>query len=349
MRVRIGFKQLCYFSAFFMLPFVLLSLPAHAQSELNISTSPLPISLSTKPGSSISADLRVKNSGSQTTKLKVSLMKFEAYGVNGEPKVLDRAPGDDYFDWVHFSKTTFDAEPNVWQTIKMTVDAPKTAAFGYYYAVVFSPADTKAAKGSDVNTIVGGSATLVLLDVKVPGAKRQIDVASFTSTHKFYEYLPVEFSLRLHNSGQVHVVPTGNIFIQRGGRNVGQISVNQGQGNILPNSNRVFTASWTDGFPVYQDKVAGDHVVLDKKGKPIEQLSWDFSHASKLRIGHYTAKLLLVYDNGQRDVPIEGTLSFWVIPWKLGLITFAVVLLAGTGLWSIGKNLWRKFKSKDKK
>jgi hypothetical protein len=47
----------------------------------------------------------------------------------------------------------------------------------------------------------------------------------------------------------------------------------------------------------------------------------------KLRWGKYTANLLLVYDDGTKDVPIEGTLSFWVIPWRLifgaiGLVVF---------------------------
>jgi heme/copper-type cytochrome/quinol oxidase subunit 2 len=47
------------------------------------------------------------------------------------------------------------------------------------------------------------------------------------------------------------------------------------------------------------------------------ELKWNFADASKLRWGKHTAKLLVVYDNGQRDVPIEGEVTFWVIPWRL--------------------------------
>jgi hypothetical protein len=39
--------------------------------------------------------------------------------------------------------------------------------------------------------------------------------------------------------------------------------------------------------------------------------------AAKLRFGKYQAKLLLIYDDGHRDVPLEGTVSFWVVPWRL--------------------------------
>src|SRR2546428_381371 len=100
---------------------------------LNLITSPLPINLVAEPGKSVSTDLKVKQNSGQDEKLKVSLMKFAAFGDEGKPRLLDRSPGDDYFDWVKLDKTTFDAPNNVWQTVKMTIDVPKTAAFGYYY------------------------------------------------------------------------------------------------------------------------------------------------------------------------------------------------------------------------
>jgi hypothetical protein len=37
----------------------------------------------------------------------------------------------------------------------------------------------------------------------------------------------------------------------------------------------------------------------------------------------------MVYDNGQRDVPMEATVSFWVIPWRLiGGLAALLALLA---------------------
>jgi hypothetical protein len=36
----------------------------------------------------------------------------------------------------------------------------------------------------------------------------------------------------------------------------------------------------------------------------------------------------MVYDNGQRDIPMEATVSFWVIPWRLigGFIALLALL-----------------------
>ena len=312
--------------------------------SLNLTTSPLPISLDAKPGASVSADLRVQNSGSETETLKVDLEKFKAYGEQGKPQLIAREPGDSYFDWVHFSQTTFTAEPGVWKTIKMTINVPSTAAYGYYYAVIFSRANNQPTTDARSNSIIGGTATLVLLNAQTPGAKKQVDVLGFSADKKLYEFLPAKFSIRLRNSGVIHVAPSGTLFIMRGKTQVAIIPVNTDKGNVLPGSNRIFTASWADGFPHYVNKTENGNVVLDKQGIAEQTLKWDFSQASKLRIGHYTAKLLLVYDNGSRDVPVEGTLSFWVMPWKLLFLTLVFLALSGAGLWFIGRAIWRKVK-----
>jgi hypothetical protein len=139
----------------------------------------------------------------------------------------------------------------------------------------------------------------------VPGAKRQVDVASFTADKKFYDFLPATFKVTLKNNGQVHVAPSGTIFLMRGGHQVGTLRVNPDKGNILPSSSRSFNSQWQDGFPVYVEKTENDKVVLDKNGEAVRTLKLEFNKPlNKLRVGHYTAKLVMIYDNGSRDVPI---------------------------------------------
>jgi hypothetical protein len=53
-------------------------------------------------------------------------------------------------------------------------------------------------------------------------------------------------------------------------------------------------------------------------------------------LGHYTAQLLLIYNDGTRDVPISGSLSFWVIPWRLiGAVLALIGLIAGLTFYVI--------------
>lgn len=323
----------------------LLPRPVRAGTEgagdgtLNLITSPLPISLVTNPGTTTTTELKVKNGGTRTEKLRIDLYKFAAFGEEGKPRLLDPEPGDEYFKWVTFSETVFNAEPNEWKTIKMTINVPKSAAFGYYYAAAFSRADKEKVTGDRRTGLQGSIATLVLLEARVPNAKRHVEVLEFSSDKRIYEFLPASFTLKLKNGGNVHVAPRGNIFITRGKENLGTVEVNQERGNLLPASNRNFQAEWTEGFPFYKDKEENGKVVTNRKNEPVKVLNWDFNQLSKFRFGKYTANLLLVYDDGQRDIPIEATVSFWVIPWRYILIILFVLGLVGVGMFTVVKNL----------
>jgi hypothetical protein len=86
---------------------------------------------------------------------------------------------------------------------------------------------------------------------------------------------------------------------------------------------RELTISWDDGFPKW---VPSDSTVE-------QELKWDFSQADRFRLGKYTAHLLMVYDNGERDIPIESYVSFWVIPWRVFLaILVGFLLTMGLGI-----------------
>lgn len=310
--------------------------------DFNLVSSPLPVILTANPGETVSADLRVKNGGSQTERLKVTLFKFKV-DENGSVQLLNREEGDHYFDWVTLNPMEFSAAPNEWKTVKMTVAVPKEAALGYYYAVGFSRA-AEAQTVPGAATLQGQLITFVLLEAKVPYAKRELKVSEFTADKSMYEFLPALFKVKVNNTGNLHVSPKGDIFVHRGKSQVAALKINPNQGNVLPKSSRTFSVEWSDGFPVYQKKEEDGKAALDKNGQQVKALKWDFSKASSLRIGKYTAKMVLVYDDGQRDVPIQGEVSFWVVPWRLLLGLLVVTILVGIGLWTTGRNLWRKLK-----
>jgi hypothetical protein len=304
---------------------------AQTTDGINLQISPLPIELNTKPGTSVSSDLRVRNIGTKTEKLQVRLLAvFE--DDNGEVHLTNPKPSDEWVKWVSFNRQVFDAPSNQWQTIKMKVDVPKSAAFGYYFAVEYLRASDVAPQPGKA-VAHGAVATFILLNADAAGGKREAQIVNFTAGKKSYEFLPANFSVKVRSTGNVHVAPHGNIFIGRGSKQVDVIDVNANKGNILPKGSRFFESNWNDGFPVYQTKNGPDgQPVINKKGQPETTLKWDFSHANRLRFGHYTAHLVMVYDNGQRDVPMEASVSFWVIPWRLigaviGLLALIIALI----------------------
>jgi hypothetical protein len=116
---------------------------------------------------------------------------------------------------------------------------------------------------------------------------------------------------------------------------------------VLPQSQREFNAVWDDAFAVRVPKTENGVVVKDSKGNTVYTTKYDFEHANKFRAGKYTAHLIMVYDNGERDIPIEATVSFWVIPWKIlgvGLVVlvFALIGIKNT-LLSYGRKVFRAF------
>ncbi len=324
----------------FFLSLLILLTPSLAFAQdgaLRIVTSPLPISLVALPGTTITTELKVKNAGTEPETLKIDILKFSAYEDTGKPALHDLEPTDTFDDWVTFSEPTFSVLPEEWKTITATFTVPEEASFGYYYAFVFTRVRDQEDLAPKETAVIGGTATLVLLEARVPGALREIVVTEFKTDKTVYEFLPVNFTVSLKNSGNVHVAPRGNIFLSRGSdKDLALLELNPGKGSILPNSNRIFESDWRDGFPVYEETIEDGRVVLDELGNQTYHLTWNFENASHLRFGKYTATMLLVYDDGTRDIPIEGTVSFWVVPWRLvALAIFNFALIIGLSLYVI--------------
>jgi hypothetical protein len=173
-----------------------------------------------------------------------------------------------------------------------------------------------------------------------------MQLSDFKTDKFIYEYLPTTFEIKVQNSGNIHLIPVGDIFIDQGDtKDIAVFPVNEGRGNVLPQSGRTLTASWSDGFAVKVPKEENGAVVRNDNGETVYTTKWDFTKADKFRFGKYTANLLLVYDNGERDIPLEASVDFWIIPWKILLVAGVVVILVLFGLKSIITSNVRRVKS----
>lgn len=323
---------------------------AQGISGTNITTSPVSADLTGKPGSSVSTTLQIENNAPNPVTINVQLETFKAYGTSGQAQIYSAPANADYIKWVHFSKTSFVAQPNIWVPVTMTINLPAYASLGYYYAVVFKP-QVSTVSTNDKSIIKAGNAILVLLDAQTADARPQLQLANFIATRKLYEYLPVSFSINIKNTGNIYLPPTGDLFISKDNTfktNIATIPLNAAGGNVLPGSSRIFNLNWTNGFPVFRPKAINGQKIVDKKGNLVQQLQWNFSNANNFRFGKYYAKLVMAYNNGSMDVPVVATLSFWVIPWKILSIAAIVLVLLVIGLYTSGHRIadrtYRKIK-----
>ena len=312
---------------------------AFAQDNISsiITTSPIFVNLETKPSSQISTVLEVQNNSSKAITIKVKLEEFKANGNSGQAQIYNPPINTPSLSWVHFSKSTFTALPNVWNSITMTINLPKTASLGYYYAVLFSPQYSSNVSSSA--RIKGANAILVLLDAKTANNKYSLAIKSFTSIKTIYQYLPASFRVDVANNGNIFTSPQGDVYISKtiNGPSIATIPFNSSGGNILPNSDRVFNVQWTSGFPVYQLKRYHNQILTNSNGIPQTSLHWNFKNVSEFRIGKYYAHLVLVYNNGIRDISAQSWVGFWVLPWIMILIIIIILAILALGIWTLFK------------
>ncbi len=308
----------------------------------NITTTPISVNLTGKPGHSVTTTLQVENNESVPIRIGVQLETFRPYGTSGQAQIYPGKASDAFLKWVKFSKTSLVAQPNIWSPITMTITLPATASMGYYYAVVFKPQTAALPIKHNTESVKSGNAVLVLLNAQNGNEHPQLKVSKFSINKKLFEFLPAQFSVLIKNTGNIYLPPSGDIYISRnpsGGNVIDTLPINPAAGNVLPGSSRLFRQSFADGFPVYVPKLVNGQKITDKHGNVVQRLQWNFSNAKKFRFGKYYAKLVMVYNNGSMDIPTTAVVSFWVIPWKILSISLLFVILAAVGLFGMGRKL----------
>ena len=311
---------------------------ADVPSDFNLQVTPSPLVTTVKPGVKTQLELKIRNGGSGTEDLKIEPRSFTLGKDSTNVNLQDTTPPE-ISSWITFSAPKFSVQPGQWYSEQVNLNVPKTAGFSYSFALVVSRQnDPKPTNGGRL--IKGSLAVFTLVNVDRPGATSKLEVKNFSITKKVYEYLPATFDIRFRNDGNTIAQPYGNIFVQRSMASrtpYAALAVNEARGYILPGTERTVTAAWKDGFPVYQTSTNPD-------GTTSQKLTWNWGNLSKLRIGHYTAHLVAVYSQAGRDTPIEGTVSFWVVPWKILLVLLVIVLLILFALFMLARMIIRGVK-----
>jgi hypothetical protein len=338
-----GLFAICLF-AYLVIPKVL------AQEEnYDVTVSPVFFDLSANPGASVSENVRVRNNTNSPISISVEVNKLTG-DETGALTITEENDDASSLDWFSFEQEEYTLSPLEWTNIPFTITVPETAAYGYYYTINFSQAGVEET-GETGATITGAAAVPVLLEVRKDGSVAEAKLVDFSVGNYINEYLPVSFKVELENTGNVHIRPRGNIFISGNGQeNINTIEVNEGNGAIIPDTKRLFNQEWANGFIVREPVMEDGQVVVDGNGNAKTRLKVNWNQLTDFRFGKYTANLIMVYDNGERDVPIEASAAFWVIPYKViigGIILIIVVILVIR--WALRRYINREVKKRSTK
>lgn len=315
---------------------------------LNLTLSPVFLNIVLNPNQQATAQFKVINNNPFQEEFKLNIIKFKADVTGSKPTPVEVTNDDEILKLVKFSEDTFKIQPNETKQLSFTFNSPKNAELGYYFAVMVTRTKERQARSREA--ILAGAPSLpVLIEVRNPKAKKQAELVSFKTKSGWFEYLPVEFETEMKNTGTVHLVPFGDIFIDQGNnKEIGTAFINEVRGNILPQTKRTYTSSWSDGFIIRTPKMQDGQYILDKNGKLVYETKWDITKLDKFRIGKYTATAIMVYNDGEKDIPLEAKTTFWVIPWKIIIVFIAILFLLFQGIKSSLQNLGLSVKGKNK-
>lgn len=307
------------------------------EAGVNFTLTPSVLTIKTPPGNSSTHTLKIRNNNTQPEAINITLSKVTTNN-QGATSIVDFDANDPLPRWVSFDQTEFIVQPDSWYEITLTFNPPPEAALGYYFAVLFNRALSPDA-GVGETAVQGAPAIITLAEVTSDQAVPSMNMLSFTTTKKWYDFLPVEFDVTLQNTGNIHLQPIGNIYIDQGNqKDIGLLTINESAGYILPGATRTFRINWLDGFPVY-------NISTNDQGEVEKNLTWDWSKIKHFRMGKFIATAFAIYDDGTQDVSMENTLEFWVIPWQILTLAAIVTLVLIIGIIAIIKLLITPFNS----
>lgn len=307
-------------------------------ADFSLEVSPSPIVADVKPGESRTLELKIRNASTVQEDLKIEVRSFSIAHPSEQITISTTTPPD-LAQWVSFSHPTFSVKPGEWYTQEISVRLPAEAGFSYPFVVLISR-QSNPAKAQGGASIHGSIAVFSLVNIDRPGAIRKLTLDSITTDRGIYEFLPSKVTVKLKNTGNTIVQPYGNIYIQRPGNASSPLAVlpvNDTHSYLLPGSTKELDATWAAGFPAYKDTTSSD-------GNVHRELAWDWNNLTDIRFGRYTARVVAVYNDGTRDVPVVGEVSFWVIPWRILAVLLIVLAVIGIGVWSIIGRISRLFR-----
>lgn len=289
---------------------------AQGKSGQAFSISPPLVDMKAKPGQTVTAKITLTNVSNGELLIKNQFNDFGAKNETGEPSIVfDDNDSTAYSlrQWIS-GPPPFVLKSKESRTIDFSIRVPKEAEPGGHYAVIMFTGTAPELEESGV-ALKAGIGTLVLLRVEGKIENKASLVEFFSSNGlfakaSFFETGNLGFVTRIKNEGNVHIKPTGTI-------------------EIKDMSGKVVQKLRFNGDP--SDPKDQPHSILPGSIRRFEQAfdqSW--------MLGRYEATLDV---KAAGNIHITDKVTFWVIPWKL-----IVLSLVGIGLgFFLLKSLIKKY------
>lgn len=290
---------------------LLFALFGFIQPASALTVSPVVVDHEVAPGMRAIGKIMVTNESKLSEMFYVSVQSFVAKGEEGEQHYLDEEMDvNGLSKWFGFNEKSFILEAGKTKELEYTINIPTNAEPGGHYASVFFT-NTPDTEGEGSALGISAKTGIVFL-IKVSGeVNENATIESFTVNKSVFSSLPAMMSLRIRNHGSVHFRPTGTLTVRNmWGGIVARVPANPKKGAVLPNSVRRLDTWWAKSTDI-------------ATGGFIAGLTNEWRNFA---LGKYTATVDVKY--GSANTPLEAqNVSFWVIPWRMGLVFLLAILL----------------------
>ena len=273
------------------------------------------VEVSVEPGGSQAGVLKLFNETAEPKRLQATVEAMETDDESGTPRVVV-GPRPDFLTWFTFEYSDVALAVGQAAVVPFRVTVPPNATPGGYYAAVFWE-EFDAADGGNVQ-VASRVGTLVLLTVTGElDYRAELAEFSLAGSTGWRFALPVEFTIRVANTGNVHIRPRGTIAVRNWQGDAGRLVVNPQQRSIIAGSTRRLQLQWGEAVPTSGWK------------NFLEQLQQE---VNLLPLGKHTATLQLEYGTAEQPQQFFGEVEFFVLPVRLlcslgGLVVFVALLL----------------------
>jgi len=280
-----------------------------------ISLSPSTIEIKVEPGETSEYYIELLNESQEDAYLSGTIEVFEAKNETGEAEIVDPAIGYQAVAWIGLPVNSVALQPGEIIKVPVRIAVPKTADVGgYYLAIMWETGPGPKANDNRVG-VSGRIGNLLFLSV---GGQAQEELAieefKLTDDKNTFNFLPVNFSVRLKNFGNVHSRPDGMIIIKNMFGGLSQtVPLNPNGYNVLPQTIRCLDVSWLsqeDGQWNWLNNISGGLA----------------TEITQLAFGQFSAQVQLEYGSNKERV-YSPEIKFWVIPWRLMTLIAVIIIL----------------------
>jgi len=275
---------------------------------------PPTLELGLTPGQAASTVIKLFNETPDTIELFTEARNFTAKDDTGQPDFDFNAEPLGLSTWMEVETGPITIESGERYEVAVTINPPQDADPGGHYAALFF---TSAAPEEGQVKVASKIGTLILANVEGDIVEAgNISEFIVKEGKSMFNRLPVGFTARFQNTGNVHLKPTGNIEIKNTfGSITDTLEFNASKGATLPQTTRKYEVVWEKG------------IVNTTTGNTWSDFWQEYGNErNNFAFGKYSA--VLTVDAGTNDLVTDtAEVGFWVFPWRVILVWGLIIII----------------------